>query len=98
VAGAASSAVHGTDRPERKDSTKRVAPSFAESYPALGRWVQVQGWIEIGPMPGSRSLVRVLDEGGLIWESAAAEQDLDGALQAAEAAVARWLRHQLGDA
>lgn len=47
-------------------------------------------------MPGSRALVRVLDEGGLVWESAASEQDLDAALQAAETAVAGWLRDQVG--
>jgi hypothetical protein len=60
--------------------------------------VRLQGWIEIGPVPGSRALVRVLDEGGLIWESPATEQDLDAALHAAETAVDRWLRDQRAEA
>jgi hypothetical protein len=75
-----------------------MVPSFTGGYPALTRWIRLQGWIEIGPVPGSQSLVRVLDEGGLIWESAAAEQHLDTALQAAEAAAADWLREHLGHA
>jgi hypothetical protein len=75
-----------------------VTPNFDESYPALSRWVRLQGWIEIGLVPGSRSLVRVLDEGGLIWESPSAGQDVDAALQAAEMAVDHWLRDERGRA
>ncbi len=42
---------------------------FKKNYPGLALWVDGWGWIEIGCDEYSNSLVRVLDEGGLIWES-----------------------------
>ena len=38
------------------------------NYPHVARWVQDFGWIEIGQDDFSRSMVRALDIGGLIWE------------------------------
>ena len=72
-----------------------MATPFAEHYPALRRWVQGYGWIEVGQAPGSPALVRVLDEGGLIWESSPQDVNIDDALDAAEAAVRKWLREEL---
>jgi hypothetical protein len=40
--------------------------SFAESYPTITRWVEEQGWIEIGADEYSTSLVRALDPGGMV--------------------------------
>jgi hypothetical protein len=71
--------------------------AFAQAYPHLSRWVQGYGWIEVGQDHYSRSLVRVLDEGGMIWESATRYTSLDEALREAEEAVAQWMREQLGE-
>jgi hypothetical protein len=75
---------------------RRDAP-FERTYPHLSRWVQGYGWIEVGQVYYSRSLVRVLDEGGMIWESDTPYTSVDEALQAAELAVAQWMREQLGE-
>ena len=71
--------------------------AFTQAYPHLSRWVQGYGWIEVGRDVYRSSLIRVLDEGGMIWESAAQYPSVDAALQAAEAAVAQWMREQLGE-
>jgi hypothetical protein len=71
--------------------------SFELAYPRLSRWIGDRGWIELGQDHYSRSLVRVLDEGGMIRESAAEHRTLDDALRAAEVAVVRWLREQFGE-
>jgi hypothetical protein len=63
--------------------------AFASHYPNVARWVQ-DGWIEIGRDDFSRSFVRVLDIGGLIWEGEARYSTVHEALMAADAAVARW--------
>lgn len=41
---------------------------FDEPYPNIASWVQ-DGWIEIGRDDFSQSFIRVLDAGGLVWES-----------------------------
>jgi hypothetical protein len=74
-----------------------MTTAFDGTYPYLSRWVQGYGWIEVGQDHYSRSLVRVLDEGGMIWESATRYASIDEALREAEAAVAQWLREQLGE-
>jgi hypothetical protein len=73
-----------------------MMPTFEETYPAVSRWIKTQGWIELGAIEGSPSLVRVLDEGGLIWESAPSYPNLDQALQATEVAISQWWSEQLG--
>lgn len=72
-----------------------MATLFTQHYPSLRRWVQGYGWIEVGRQPGSPALVRVLDEGGLIWESSSQEGSIDDALEAAEAAVVTWMDEEL---
>lgn len=49
------------------------------------------GWIEIGRDEYSRSFVRVLDIGGLIWEGEEEYETVDEALPAAEAGISAWL-------
>ena len=46
-------------------------PSFDEAYLALRKWVTSHGWIEVGVIEGFSSMIRVLNEGGLIWEGEA---------------------------
>ena len=44
-------------------------PKFSETYPNIAEWTESYGWIEIGQDDESRSFIRVLDEGGMVWES-----------------------------
>jgi len=68
--------------------------SFEQFYPNLAYWVESFGWIELGQDDYSQSLIRVLDTGGLIWESEEDYDSLDTALQEAEAAIAAWFKEQ----
>jgi hypothetical protein len=68
-----------------------------QTYPAIARWVASYGWIELGHDDGSRSVVRALDMGGMIWEGEPAYPTLDDALRALEAALAQWLREQFSE-
>ena len=68
---------------------KPPADPFAGLYPYVARWVQ-DGWIEVGRDDFSRSFVRVLDIGGLVWEGAISYPTVHEALAAADAALAAW--------
>jgi hypothetical protein len=52
------------------------------------------GWIEMGHDDMSRSFVRALDEGGLVWEGQDDYATLDDALRDLEAGLAAWMREQ----
>ncbi len=65
--------------------------SFDERYPNIAGWVR-DGWIEIGRDEYSRSFVRVLDIGGLVWEGEEEYETVEEALSAAEAGIAVWLK------
>lgn len=74
----------------------RVEP-VEQAFPHIARWVTSQGWIEIGSDGYSRSFVRVLDEGGMVWEGAETYPSLDAALRALDSALQQWLHEQLGE-
>ena len=65
--------------------------NFSENYPNLNWWIENQGWIEIGQDEYSRSMVRVLDEGGMVWESDPKSKTLDKDLNEAERFIAKWI-------
>ena len=46
-------------------------------FPNIADWVENHGWIELGQNDFSSSEVRVLDIGGLIWESDRQYETLD---------------------
>ena len=71
-----------------------MATSFEELYPSLAYWIESFGWIELGQDHYSRSLIRTLDEGGMIWESKERYDSLDAALQDAEAAITDWVKKE----
>ena len=71
-----------------------MADVVARAYPKVSGWI-ADGWIELGQDGFSRSFVRVLDQGGLIWEGGQAGDSVDDLLQAAEAAIERWERGEL---
>lgn len=43
--------------------------SFLKNYPNIAYWTESCGWIEIEYDEFSQSFIRVLDEGGMQWES-----------------------------
>ena len=71
-----------------------MAQSIDVIYPTVARWVMEYGWIEIGQDEMSRSFIRALDEGGMVWEGQEAYATLDNALQDVEAGLAAWMREQ----
>jgi hypothetical protein len=77
--------------PRGKTSAPPPDPSsFAAQYPHVASWVQ-DGYVEIGRTDWTRSFVRALDEGGMIWEGATRYPSLDAALRALDAGIAKWL-------
>ena len=70
---------------------------ISETYPCIARWLKAHGTIEFGQCYYTRSFIRVLDEGGLIWKGRKSYKSLDVALTDCEAAIGRWLRDELGE-
>jgi hypothetical protein len=77
--------------PPKRRGKKIPEPTdhFSEKYPNIAGWVK-DGWIEIGRDGNSTSLIRVLDEGGLVWEGGTRHKSMDRILQEAEQAIAKW--------
>ena len=71
---------------------KAAFDDFTEKYLNIANWIK-GGWIEIGRDGHSMSIIRILDEGGLIWEGGTRHKSMDAILQEAEAAVADWVRN-----
>jgi hypothetical protein len=70
-----------------------VVETFEDRYPNITGWVQ-DGWIELGRDDYSRSFVRVLDIGGLVWEGKERYETVDEALFEADEAIAVLLEQQ----
>ena len=68
-----------------------MASSFEKSYPNIAHWVRSHGWIELGRDDYRPSLVRALDEGGMVWEGSALYETVDEAFNALESALAKWM-------
>ena len=56
--------------------------------------VMAYGWMEIGHDDMSRSFVRALEEGGLVWERQDDYATLDDALRDLEAGLTARMREQ----
>ncbi len=69
-----------------------MSRSFAQTYPRLAQWITTHGRIELGQTDWSRSFIRVLDEGGMVWEGDECYPTIEDALLAAEQAVITWWR------
>ena len=62
---------------------------FETHYPNLATWIwDYEGWIEVGQDGINPSLVRVLNSGGVVWESGSDYTSIDEALAEADRAVA----------
>jgi hypothetical protein len=81
--------------PHRKPAPKPLVP-MSDSYPHLCRWVAEFGTLEIGYDQETRSFIRVLDAGGMVWHGRRRYRSLDAALADAEAGIARFLKEELG--
>lgn len=66
-----------------------LSNEFASTYPHIADWVE-DGILEIGRGDWSNSFIRVMDEGGIIWEGKRKYATLNEALQEAENAIAEW--------
>ena len=66
-----------------------VFDGFTKKYPNIAGWIK-SGWIEIGRDGHSTSIIRVLDEGGLVWEGGTRHKSVDKILQEAEDVIADW--------
>ena len=75
---------------------RKTKSVVAPSYPHLGQWVAEFGTVEIGYCDQTRSFIRVLDEGGIVWKGRRSYSTLDAALADADAGVARWMRDEFG--
>lgn len=73
--------------PKKKDAP--VDSTFADRYPNIVGWVQ-DGLIEFGSTDYSRSFVRAIDEGGMIWEGKRKYSSFEDALDALEDGIAAW--------
>lgn len=71
----------------RKKQNEPAPDSFEARYPNVATWVQ-GGWIEIGWDGFSRSFIRALDIGGMVWEGAEEYDSLDDALRALDDGIA----------
>ncbi len=70
----------------------KTTDTFAAAYPHIERWVYEEGgWIELGSDEFSRSFIRALNAGGLIWEGADDYPTVDAAFADADAGIAEWL-------
>ena len=67
-----------------------MAPSFDEHYPNIAWWAQGGGWIALGYDHYSRSLIRVIDIGGMLWEGKEEYKTVAEAMDEAEAFLAKW--------
>lgn len=77
--------------PSRKRPSRADPGAFADRYPHITRWVQ-DGLVEIGWTGfGTRSFVRALDDGGMVWEGAAEYSSLEDALAALDAGIAGFM-------
>ena len=75
---------------------RKTKSAVAASYSRLWQWVAEFGTVEIGYCDQTRSFIRVLDEGGIVWKGRRSYPTLDAALADADAGAARWMRDELG--
>lgn len=58
------------------------------AYPYLSDWISSRGWVELGSTPKTRTHIRILDQGGLVWESGMRYHTIEDLLRAGEQALA----------
>ena len=81
--------------PGSRRAPRPTMSPVATAYPAIARWVNECGWIEIGYSEGSTGFIRALDIGGLIWEGKDTYTSLDAAMAALDKKLAQWMDKHL---
>lgn len=64
---------------------------FEDQYPTIARFVEEQGWIEIGENDMTSAFVRAYDTGGTIYEGKSSYPNLEAAFQDLEAGIKTYL-------
>jgi|GEM_PF-747955 len=77
------------DAVEMSHSAPSDSRMLENAYPHIAAWVDGGGWIELGQNEYSRSFIRILDTGGMLWEGTTRYISLDALLHAAEEALMR---------
>ena len=70
----------------------KQAESFELKYPNITRWVQEQGWIEIGQDDYSPSFLRAVNLGGMAWEGRKKYRSMDEAFRDLDLALNEWMK------
>lgn len=73
-----------------KTSKLAHVATFDTLYPAVAWWMREGGWVEVGYDDFSKSFIRVLDIGGMIWEGKHRYRSVDEAFRSAEKAIEKW--------
>jgi hypothetical protein len=61
--------------------TKKIPKEFETNYPNITRFVEEEGYIEIGDDYDTSSFVRAYNEGGTVYEGKSSYQSLDLAFE-----------------
>ena len=72
-----------------KERPSVIPPLFEEHYPNLSDWV-ADGWLELGFEYNTESFIRLIDQGGMIWQGKSEYPTVDAALAEAEEAAKAW--------
>ena len=75
----------------KKGKQPKQPDAFADQYPNIANWVLGGGWVEIGQAEWTRSFIRALDEGGMVFEGESKYRTLEEALQALDKGIAQWV-------
>ena len=67
--------------------------SFEQKYPNISAWV-LDGQIEVGYGEYDDMFMRVIDPGGVIWESNVKYESMDEAFAAMDKAIADWCKKE----
>jgi hypothetical protein len=76
---------------------KKTAKAVGKTHPGIARWVEAYGTVEFGYCRETRSAIRVLDEGGMVWRGRGSYKSFDEALADCDANLVRLLRDDYGD-
>lgn len=73
--------------------------TFKDLFPYLHRWAELGNEVRLGQdsMYSSQALVSCFDEGGTIYESPSDVNDIQQALELADAAIRKWMEKNMPD-
>ena len=74
----------------KKTGPRKAEPDeFSAKYPNIAAWIR-DGVVEIGRDGFTTSRIRVMDEGGMVWEGGTRHKSMDAILREADEAIAKW--------